>query len=66
MKNDDVNKSAQEYQDNNLNAQSKAFLQILRNRGIVADQDISNEKIREAEKERRKAMFHNTEVMLKN
>jgi len=66
MKNDDKNKLTHAQQENCLSEQSKAFLQMLQSRGIVADQDISNERIREAEKEKKRAMFHNTQVLLQN
>jgi hypothetical protein len=50
----------------NLSSQSAAFLEMLAKRGIVEDQQISDEKIRQAEKEKRRKMFHNTELLLQH
>ena len=45
--------------------QAQQILAMLERRGIVKDQDITNEKTREAEQEFRKRMYHNTNTMLK-
>ena len=60
MKNNSKNK------DNHLSAQSAAFLDMLATRGIVEDEKINDEKIRQAEKEKRRRMFHNTELLLQH
>jgi hypothetical protein len=52
--------------DNSLSTQSAAFLDMLAKRGIVEDEQINNEKIRQAEKEKRRKMFHNTLLLLQH
>ena len=49
-----------------LSPQSEAFLEILTERGLVEDKQINDEKRRKAEKEKKRKMFHNTELLLKN
>jgi len=57
-------------QKKNINPQSKlsdksvAFLEMLTNRGLVEDKLIKDEKIRKVEKEKKRKMFHNTQLML--
>lgn len=51
---------------NNLSAQSEALLDMLTSRGLVEDKKIKNEKIRQAEKEKKRKMYHNTNLLLKN
>ncbi len=53
-------------QEDRIQAQSDAFVELLTKRGILGDHRISNEKIRAAQQERRKAAYHNTEMLLKN
>ena len=55
-----------EMPNNNLSAQSEAFLEMLTERGIVDDERISDDKIRQAEKTKRKKMFHNTLLLLQH
>ena len=49
-----------------LTPQSAAFLDLLAKRGIVEDDQINNEKIRQAEREKRRKMFHNTKLLLQH
>lgn len=53
-------------QEDRIQAQSDAFVELLTRRGILGDHHISNEKIRAARQERRKAAYHNTEMLLQN
>ena len=49
-----------------LDAQSAAFLEMLTKRGIVEDDKINDEKIRQADKEKKRRMFHNTQMLLQH
>jgi hypothetical protein len=53
-------------QTGKLTPQSAAFLDLLAKRGIVEDDQINNEKIRQAEREKRRKMFHNTKLLLQH
>lgn len=53
-------------QEERIQAQSSAFVDLLTKRGILGDHNISSEKIRNAQQERRKNAYHNTELLLKN
>lgn len=59
-----TNQSAYEQQENQLSAQSAAFLQMLTKRGLLADSEIDNDKIRQAQKEKKRQTYHNTEMLL--
>lgn len=59
-------KNTYEQQEERLQAQSDAFVELLTQRGILADHRISDERIRTAQQERRKASYHNTEMLLKH
>lgn len=45
--------------------QTEMILQLFTKQGILGDKGISDEKIREAQKERQQKAFHNTELLLK-
>lgn len=49
-----------------LSPQTEEFISLLERRGIVEDPEITSAKIREAEQELRRNMYHNTQSMLKN
>ncbi len=49
-----------------LSPQTEQFISLLERRGIVEDPEITSEKVREAEQELRRNMYHNTQSMLKN
>lgn len=49
-----------------LSAQSMAIIQMLTKRGFLEDQDISSDKIREAEKNKKRTMYHNTLLALQH
>lgn len=53
-------------QESFLSGQSEAFIKMLQKRGIVEDQNISNEKVRQADKDKRRRMYHNTLLLLKH
>lgn len=59
-------KKLYEQQENKLLAQSDAFISLLIKRGILEDKEIDDEKIRAAQKEKRKNAYHNTQMLLKN
>lgn len=59
-------KALYQQQEERIQAQSDAFVELLTKRGILGDHRINNEKIRAAQQERRKAAYHNTEMLLKN
>jgi hypothetical protein len=60
------NKSIYEQQESQLMSQSSAFLNMLTKRGILEDHQISDEKIRKAEKDKKRNMYHNTLLMLQH
>lgn len=59
-------KSLYEQQEEHILEKSDAFISILTQRGILGDIQINDQKIREAQKEKRKLAYHNTEMLLKN
>lgn len=52
--------------NDNLAPQPAAFLDMLTQRGIVEDDRINDERIRQAEKEKKRRMFHNTQMLLQH
>ena len=48
-----------------LSDQSEAFLKLLMNRGMLEDPEISNDTVRKAAREKKRLMYHNTELMLR-
>lgn len=61
-----TDKNLYEQQENRLSAGSAAFIQMLTKRGILEDADIDDEKIRQAEKKKKRNMYHNTMLMLQH
>lgn len=49
-----------------LSPQSTAFLDMLTKRGIVEDQQIDDDRIRQADKEKKRKMYHNTQLLLQH
>ena len=49
-----------------LTPHAEQFLSLLERKGIVPDQEITNEKARSADKALRKNMYHNTRLMLQH
>lgn len=60
------NKSMYEQQEDRLIVQSEAFITLLTKRGILGDQQINDEQIRNAKKAKQKNTYHNTLMLLKN
>ena len=56
--------SAYEQQESRLSAQSVAFIKLLTQRGILGDTEIDDDKIRQAQKEKKRHTYHNTEMLL--
>ena len=52
--------------ESTLPAKSAAILDMLTERGLVEDKKIDDEKIRQAEKEKKRRMFHNTQLLLQH
>lgn len=59
-------KKMYEQQESKLLAQSDAFISLLTKRGILEDHNIDDDKIRAAQKEKRKSAYHNTQMLLKH
>lgn len=59
------NEMIQEQQEKRQ-VQSEAVIGLLKERGILPDEGIDNEKIREARKEKQKNAYHNTMMLLKH
>ena len=53
-------------EENNLSQHTTAFLNMLTKRGIIEDKQINNERIRQAEKTKKRNMYHNTLSLLQN
>ena len=58
--------SAYEQQESKLSAQSVAFIKLLTQRGILGDAEIDDDKIRQAQKEKKRHTYHNTEMLLQH
>lgn len=63
---DSANKALYEQQESQLSAQSSAFINLLTKRGILEDREIDNDRIRQAQKERKRNMYHNTLLLLQH
>ena len=59
-------KSLYDQQEEHILEKSDAFIELLTKRGILGDVEIGNEKVRQAQQERRKLAYHNTQMLLKN
>ena len=53
-------------QESRLSAQSTAFLQMLTKRGLLEDQSINDDKIREVAMKKKRNAYHNTMMMLQH
>ena len=58
--------SLYEQQERRIRAQSDAFITLLTKRGILADQQIDDEKKRIAKQEKAKNSYHNTLMLLQH
>ena len=59
-------KQQHEQQDNRIVAQPHAETSHLTKPGILGDQKIDDEKVRAAQKEKKRNAYHNTQMLLKN
>jgi len=59
-------KTLYEQQEDKLSRQSESFLQMLTKRGLLGDSEISDERVRSAEMEKKRKTYHNTVLLLKN
>ena len=53
-----------EQQETKLSQQSAAFIELLTKRGILGDSSIDDDRVRQAKKEKKKSMYHNTLLLL--
>ncbi|HCC34446.1 MAG TPA: hypothetical protein DEQ02_01940 [Ruminococcaceae bacterium] len=58
--------TAYEHQENQLSGKSEAFLRILTKRGLLGDAQITDERIQQAEMEKKRKLYHNTLLMLQH
>ena len=63
---DSANQALYEQQESQLSAQSSAFINLLTKRGILEDREIDNDRIRQAQKEKKRNMYHNTLLLLQH
>ena len=61
-----VGKALYEQQENRLSQQSAAFIELLTKRGILEDPAIDDDRVRQAKKEKKKSMYHNTFLLLQH
>jgi len=66
MKNQHNPHEIYEAQEKKLSQQSSAFLELLTKRGLLADQEIHDENVRKAKKEKTRNMYHNTLLLLRH
>ena len=60
------NKRLYEQQESKMRSQSDAFVTFLTKRGLISDSKIADERVREAQKAKKKNSFHNTQLLLKH
>ena len=61
-----ASKALYEQQEKKISAQSDAMIKLLTKKGILEDRQINDERIRQAQKEKKRNMYHNTQVLLEN
>lgn len=59
-------KALYEQQEHQISNQSDAFIKLLTKKGILEDRQIDDERIRQAQKEKKRNMYHNTRLLLEN
>ncbi|MFT3951747.1 MAG: hypothetical protein QM689_07400 [Oscillospiraceae bacterium] len=59
-------KDLYEQQEERISAQSDAFIGLLTKRGILADLSIDDQKIRKAQKDKKRSTYHNTLMLLQH
>ena len=57
-------KALYEQQEQKISTQSDAFIRLLTQRGILEDHQIDDDRIRQAQKEKKRNMYHNTQLLL--
>ena len=60
------NNNLYDLHENKLSDNSTAFIKLLTKRGLLADKAISDERVRQAEMIKKRNMYHNTILLLKN
>lgn len=63
---DNTGKALFDQQEAQLSRQSEAFLTLLTKRGIVEDRKIDDDRIRQAQKEKKRNLYHNTLTLLQH
>ena len=61
-----INEDAYESQEKKLASQSAEFIKLLTERGILGEKVIDDDKVRQAQKEKKRRAYHNTELLLRN
>lgn len=61
-----ANKELYEEQESQLSAGSDAFIKLLTKKGILEDQQIDDDRIRQAQKDKKRNMYHNTLMLLQH
>ena len=61
-----ASKALYEQQEKKISAQSDAMIKLLTKKGILEDRQINDERIRQAQNEKKRNMYHNTQVLLEN
>lgn len=59
-------KALYEQQEHQISTQSDAFIKLLTKRGILEDKKIGDEQIRQAQREKKRNMYHNTRLLLEH
>jgi hypothetical protein len=59
-------KSLPEQQKRRFSEKSEAFLEMLTRRGLLEDPEIVDDTVRQAAKDKKRRMYHNTQLMLKH
>ena len=49
-----------------IRERSDEFIRLLTRKGILEDNRINDERVRQAQKEKRRNMYHNTRILLEN
>ena len=62
----DTNDLKNKQLERKISSQSEAFLQMLAKRGLLLNPEISDDTLRQAVKEKKRNMFHNTLLMLEH
>ena len=65
-KQDNDNRVLYEQQESHISQQSADFINLLTKRGILGDQQIDDDRIRLAQKEKKRNMYHNTLLLLQH